>query len=146
MTGKKTREPITELRERLVIDMIINWDPTKKPLTREALTRRVNCSLGFSVTRQGLMKRDAIRDAYNLREKEITGDKPARADKEPFMGMLERQIENLKREATSKDKEITGYKELFVRIRHNARQMGIAMSALEAPVPRRTQPEETEKR
>ena len=131
--GRK-REPITETRERDIIEIIRNWDATKTKLTREGLVNRVTCQLGFTVTRQGLMKREAIRKAYEEREREIHEGQAISNPKEPLEEMYQRRLKAKDEELAQAKKKIAAFEELFVRYRYNAIQMGIDPARLEAPV------------
>lgn len=138
--GRK-REPITDAREAAIIALIDDWNPAKAALTREGLVKRIQCKLGLTFTRQGLMKRDAIRLAFERREKEIDGGAKPRAEKEPLEIVLERRIEELKATVEKQDATIKSYEALFLTYRYNARQHGITTAQLEAPIPARDQPE-----
>ncbi len=141
MADKRNYEMITETRERDILELIDNWDPKKKKFTREALKRRVECTLGFKISRQGMMKRDAILRAVERREKEIRGDKPPRAEADPLEIVLEKRVEDLQATVDKQAKEIAGYKDLFATYRYNARQLGITREQLESPIPARGQVE-----
>lgn len=143
MTREKgrSRETITESREAEIITLIDEWDPTKEPLTRQALVRRVKCKMGLVFTRQGLMKREPILLAFQRREKEINGDTKPRAEKEPAIVVLERENEALQAKVNDQTKVIAGFKEMFLTYRYNARQLGITREQLEAPIPPRNRPE-----
>jgi hypothetical protein len=131
------REQITESRERAAIDLIDNWDPAKARLSRQALARAVQERLGFKVTRQGLMKRAKIREAYSRREKDLQTGRTSRAQREPLAAILERRIAELEDLVRDKEVTISSYKELFVTYRYNARQLGISAEKLEAQIPSR---------
>lgn len=143
MSEKKSRrrEHITEAREAQIIILIDEWDNEKTPLSQEALVRRIKCKMGLCFSRQGLMKRTAIKDAFLRREKEIKGSRGTKVEKEPIIEKLDRQIENLKRDVAERDKIINNYEEMFVTYRYNARQLGIPREQLEAPIPPRNQSE-----
>ena len=134
--GRK-REPITESREQDIIDLIRRWDATRKKLTREGLTEMVGRCLGFTVTRQGLMKRDKIRKAYEEREREILEGQAISNPKEPLEEMYQRRLKAKDEELEQAKKKIAGFEELFVRYRYNAIQIGIDPARLEAPIPPR---------
>lgn len=141
MTDKRNYGQVTESREREIIEMIDTWNPAKKKLTREAVVRRIECSMGFKVSRPGLFKRPAVLKAFERREKEINGDKPPRAEADPLEVVLEKRVEELQAKLEGRDKEIERYKELFATYRFNARQLGITREQLEAPIPARGQVE-----
>ena len=131
--GRK-REPITESREQEIIELIRRWDATRKKLTREGLTEMVGRCLGFTVTRQGLMKRDKIRKAYEEREREILEGQAISNPKEPLEEMYQRRLKAKDEELAQAKKKIAAFEELFVRYRYNAIQMGVDPTRLEAPV------------
>lgn len=143
MTDKpiKKYEQITPSRERQIIEIIDTWDAKKKKLTREELVRRVKCVMGLEFSRQGLMKRPDIKTAFDRREKEITGGKPPRAEAEPLVVVLERQVEDLKAQVADRDKQIDSLNQLFVTYRYNAQQLGITPEQLEKAIPARGQTE-----
>ena len=134
---KRKREPITETRELDILEIINSWNAVTHKFTREALTRRVTCQLGFAVTRQGLMKRPKIKDAFEAREREFNAGMPVRAPKEALEEMYERRHNEMKAKLDSANNTISNFKELFVRYRYNARQLGIRGDQLEAPIPPR---------
>lgn len=142
MTGERMRTyaQITPSREREVIEIIDTWDPRKR-LTREELVRRVKQTMGLQVSRQGLMKREAIRNAFLRREKIICGDKPPRAKPDPLEVVLERRIEELQKQVADRDEQIDRFKQLFITHRYNAQQLGISPEMLEMPIPARGQVE-----
>lgn len=131
--GRK-RESITESREQDIIDLIRRWDATKARLTREGLVKRVSCQLGFTVTRQGLMKRDKIKKAYEEREREILEGQAISNPKEPLEDMYQRRLKAKDEELAQAKKKIAAFEELFVRYRYNAIQIGIDPARLEASV------------
>lgn len=134
--GRK-REPITPAREAEIIHLIEAWDATANPFNREALTRAVECRLGFTVTRQGLMKRDAIRNAFEDRQKEILLGQPLKPAKDPLEDRYERRVKQLIDEFDQAKATIENFKELFARYRYNANQHGLSRERLEAPIPPR---------
>lgn len=131
--GRK-REPITESREQDIIDLIRRWDAIKAKLTREGLVKQVTDQLGFTVTRQGLMKRDKIRKAYEEREREILEGQAISNPKEPLEEMYQRRLKAKDEELAQAKKKIAGFEDLFVRYRYNAIQIGVDPARLEAPV------------
>ena len=131
--GRK-RESISDTRERDIIEIIRRWDATKTKLTREGLVKRVSCQLGFVVTRQGLMKRDPIRKAYEEREREILEGQAISDPKEPLEEIYQRRLKAKDEELEKAKKKIAAFEELFVRYRYNAIQIGIDPARLEAPV------------
>lgn len=143
MNEKKSRrrEYITDAREAQIIILIDEWDEKIGPLSQEALVRRIKCKMDLTFSRQGLMKRTAIKAAFVRREKEINGSHKPRVEKEPLIVKLDRQIESLRQEVSDRDKIISNYEELFITYRYNARQLGIPRERLEAPIPPRNQPE-----
>lgn len=104
---------------------------------RSAPMRRGWSALGG--TRQGMMKRDAIKTAFERRLKEIAGDRPPRAEAEPLVVVLGRQVEDLKEQVASRDKQINAFKQLFVTYRYNAQQLGITPEQLDQLIPARNQ-------
>lgn len=140
-TRQRKREKITEAREIDIISIIDAWDPSEAPFTREGLVRRVKLKLGLEYSRQGLMKRDAIRAAFERRTKEVGGHAQPRSDKEPVTVTLERRYEGLRAKLAMQEEVIQRYKELFLTYRHNARQLGIRRDQLEAPILPRQQAE-----
>lgn len=134
--GRK-REPITPTRERDILEIIHNWDAIKTKLTREALVKRVTCQLGFVVTRQGLMKRDPIRKAYEEREREILEGQAISKPKEPLEEMYQRRLKAKDEELERAKKKIASFEELFIRYRYNANLIGVDPARLEAPIPPR---------
>lgn len=134
--GRK-RETITDTRERDIIEIIRSWDATKTKLTREGLVKRVTCQFGFVVTRQGLMKRDAIRKAYEERDREILEGQALSNPKEPLEEMFQRRLKAKDEELEKAKKTIIAFEELFVRYRYNATRIGIDPAKLEVPIPLR---------
>jgi hypothetical protein len=138
--GKK-RTPITDIIEAGIIALINDWDPERKPLTQESLVCGVKCRMGYEFSRQGLMKREPIRLAFQKRVDEIHGNTRSSATKEPLVDILERRISEMIRELAEKDRIISDYKEMFALHRYNARQLGISEAQLQAPISPRNQRE-----
>lgn len=138
--GKK-RTPITDVIEAGIIALINDWDPGRKPLTQESLVCGVKCRMGYDFTRQGLMKREPIRLAFQKRVDEIQGGTKSSAPKEPLVDILERRISDMTLELAEKDRILAEYKELFVLHLYNAHLLGITQAQLEAPARPRNQPE-----
>lgn len=136
--GKK-RTPITDLIEAGIIALINDWDPGRKPLTQESLVCGVKCRMGYDFTRQGLMKREPIRLAFQKRVDEIQGSTKSSAPKEPLVDILERRISEMTLELEEKEKILADYKELFAIYRYNARRLGITEAQLQAPISPRNQ-------
>ncbi|MCL6250392.1 hypothetical protein M3P36_04925 [Altererythrobacter sp. KTW20L] len=134
--GRK-RERITSAREKDIIQIIRDWNAETHKLTAVALERAVASQLGFTVSRQGMMKRDHIKTAFDARVLEIGLGQAKPKTKEPLEDMFERRIKALKEEVAEKDRAIEGFKETFVRYRYNAMRMGFKREALEAPIPPR---------
>lgn len=136
--GRK-RESITDAVEMNVIAIIDGWDPSESPLTQSGLERRVKDELNMTLTRQGLMKRDNIRLAFEARDKEINGEAKPKAENEPLTVILERRVAEIAADMRKKDEAIANYKVMFATYRYNARQLGITREQLEAPIPPRGQ-------
>ena len=133
----RRREQITQCRELEIIEVIDNWSLSNGKLSREALARTVCNGLNFQITRQGLMKREAIRKAYLRKELELSAGCAPRSDKEPLTVMLERRIEELLSLVADRDGDLARYKALFVTYHYNARHLGISTERLEQPIPSR---------
>jgi len=133
----RRRERITPAREKDIIRIITDWDAEFHKLTAVALERTVAAQLGFTVSRQGMMKRDPIKKAFETRVIEIGAGQAKPKVKEPLEDVYERRIQELKVEIAEKDRTIEAFKETFVRYRYNANRMGFKREALEAPIPPR---------
>ncbi|MFL0587808.1 hypothetical protein ACH0BU_14355 [Sphingomonas olei] len=66
-------------------------------------------------------------------------DKLPRAEAEPLVVVLERQVEDLKAQVADRGKQIGAFNQLFVTYRYNAQQLGITPEQLEKPIPARGQ-------
>lgn len=137
----KKRTPITDMIEAGIIALINDWDNSRKALTQESLVCGVKCKMGYEFTRQGLMKREPIRLAFQKRVNELHGNTRAPANKEALVDILERRIGEMTLELAEKDKLLSEYKELFALYRFNAHRLGIATSEFEAPIAPRNQSE-----
>lgn len=128
----RSRDALTEgVQDRIVL-LIQRWKADYGKFSASALERKVNASLGIKCTRQGLMKKDRIRAAFDERMRVQEGKQPTAKSGDVIM--LEQRIERLERDVAERDTKIAELQEIVVRFRANAKAIGIAAQRLEAPL------------
>lgn len=120
----------TGVQDRIVL-LIQGWKPEWGDFNASALERKVACCLGISCTRQGLLKKDAIKAAFDERMK-LGANTPK--EKSADVVVLQQRIERLEKELAGKQEKIDELQEVVTRYRYNAKLMGLSAERLEAPI------------
>lgn len=120
----------TSVQDRIVL-LIQGWKPEWGDFSASALERKVTRCLGISCTRQGLLKKEAIKAAFDERLK--LGTKKAKV-KSADVVVLQQRIDRLEEKLAQKVEENERLQELIIRHRHNAKLIGIPAERLEAPI------------
>jgi hypothetical protein len=130
-TNRK-REALTDAVQDRIILLIQRWKDDWGALNASSLERKVNTCLGIKCTRQGLMKKPRIEEAFNERLKIKGGKQPQSKSAEVIL--LEQRIRALESDVETRDAKIIELQEIVVRYRANAKAMGIQAGRLEAPI------------
>ena len=131
-TGKgRKRDALTQGVQDRVVLLIDEWKEEWGAFSASALERKVANSLGIRCTRQGLMKKEAIRTAFD-RRKAMAG-KPTKT-KSADAVVLEQRIKRLEQLLADKTDQVDQLQELVIRFRHNAKLMGFPADRLEKPI------------
>lgn len=130
----RRRDRITPALEDRIVRIAEAWQASWGEMTASAFARRVGDILGIRCTRQGLLKRKAVADAFEAQQRALKGSdgKPKRSsDIEILLARVKA------REATiaARDEEIRLLRQAIVRHRYNARNRGVSEFELEAPMP-----------
>lgn len=130
--GRK-RDALTQGVQDQIVALIERWKPDWGDLNASALERKVAGCLKISCTRQGLLKKDAIREAFEKRSQELKSGK-APKEKGADVVVLQRRIDSLEKELEARTKKVDELQEVVVRFRHHAKAMGIPPERFEAPI------------
>jgi hypothetical protein len=136
----RTRDALTTGIQDQIVDLIKGWKPDWEDFSASALERKVTCCLGINCTRQGLLKKDAIRAAFNERIA-LKTKKPAK-QKSADVVVLQQRITRLENQLAERGREVVALQEMVVRYRHNAKYLGLPAERLEAPIAPRVTPVE----
>ncbi len=131
-TGKGRRRDAltTGVQDRIVL-LIDGWKEEWGVFNASALERKVASCLGIRCTRQGLLKKEAIRTAFDHRK--AMADKPAKV-KSADAVVLEQRINRLEQLLADKTAQVEQLQELLIRFRYNAKLMGLPADRLERPI------------
>lgn len=128
--GRKRDALTTGVQDRVVL-LIDGWKEEWGTFNASALERKVASCLGIRCTRQGLLKKEAIRAAFDRRK--ATADKPVK-NKSAEAVVLEQRINRLERLLADKTAQVDHLQELLIRFRYNAKLMGLPADRLERPI------------
>ncbi len=120
----------TSVQDKIVL-LIEGWKPEWGKFSGSALERKVASCLGIPCTRQGLLKKDRIKDAFDERMK-LKGKQPKAKSAE--VTVIEQRNERLKSQLDERDTQVEHLQELVTRFRFNAKNMGIPVERLEQPI------------
>lgn len=127
----RKRDALTQgIQDRIVL-LIQGWKPEWGDFNASALERKVTCCLGIACTRQGLLKKEGIKAAFEERIK--LGTKRPK-EKSADVVLLQQRIKRLEDRLAEAEKKSEALTEVVTRFRHNARLMGLAAERLEAPI------------
>jgi hypothetical protein len=101
------------------------------PLNGSALERKVTCCIGIRCTRQGLLKKKAIKDAFDRRI--ALAGKPAKAQSADAV-VFEQRIDRLEQRLAEKTAQVEQLQELVILFRYNAKLLGLPAERLERPI------------
>ena len=128
---QRKRDALTQSVQDKVVLLIQGWKPEWGQFNGSALERKVSCCLGITCTRQGLLKKQSIKDAFDERIK--LGDKQPR-QKSPETVVLQQRIDHLEKLLEEKTGQVDHLQEVITRFRYNAKLMGIPVERLETPI------------
>lgn len=128
---QRKRDAITTSIEDKVVLILEGWKPEWGRLSASALERKVTNCLGIACTRQGLLKRDRIKTAFDERMK--LGEKQPKP-KSAEATVLQQRIDRLEKLLQEKTDQVDNLHEVVTRFRYNAKLMGIPVERLEAPI------------
>lgn len=133
-TPGRPRDRITPALEDRIVRIAEAWQTSWGEMTASAFARRVGDTLGIRCTRQGLLKRKAVADAFEAQRRALKG----REGRQKRSNEVEILLARVKaREATiaARDEEIRLLRQIIVRHHYNARNRGVSEVELEAPMP-----------
>ncbi|MFI8666326.1 hypothetical protein ACIGGE_07820 [Qipengyuania sp. NPDC077410] len=131
-TGKgRKRDALTQGVQDRVVLLIEEWKEEWGAFSASALERKVASCLGIRCTRQGLLKKDAIKTAFDRRK--AKAGKPANS-KSAEAVVLEQRIKRLEQLLAEKTAQVEQLQEMVIRFRHNAKLMGFPADRLERPI------------
>ncbi len=128
--GRK-RDALTQGVQDRVVLLIDEWKEEWGAFSASALERKVASCLGIRCTRQGLLKKDAIKTAFDRRK--AKAGKPAKS-KSAEAVVLEQRIKRLEQLLADKTAQVEQLQEMVIRFRHNAKLMGFPADRLERPI------------
>lgn len=128
--GRKRDALTTGVQDRVVL-LIDGWKEEWGTFNASALERKVASCLGIRCTRQGLLKKEAIRAAFERRK--ATADRPVK-HKSAKAVVLEQRIQRLEQLLAAKTTQVDQLQELLIRFRYNAKLMGLPADRLERPI------------
>ena len=128
---QRKRDAITTSVEDKVVLILEGWKPEWGRLSQSALERKVTNCLGIACTRQGLLKRDRIKTAFDERIK--LGDRQPKP-KSAEVVVLQQRIDRLEKLLREKTDQVDNLHEVVTRFRYNAKLMGLPVERLEAPI------------
>lgn len=128
----RTRDLLTDAVQDQIVLLIQRWKADWGVFNASALERKVNTCLGIRCTRQGMMKKDRIKEAFDERLKAKDRQQPK--EKSADVIVLETRIGQLEKEVAAKDAKINELQEVVIRFRANAKAIGIPADRLEAPI------------
>ncbi len=128
--GRKRDALTTGVQDRIVL-LIEGWKPEWGAFSASALERKVTYCLGIKCTRQGLLKKETIKAAFDSRMG-LAG-KPAKQRSADEV-VLQQRIDRLEQLLADKTRQVDQLQELLIRFRYNAKLMGLPVEQLEAPV------------
>lgn len=137
-TRGRDRDRITPAMEDRILGILREW---KGPLTGDAFAARVSDTLRIKCTRQGLLKRETIRTAFDEKRKELEGGSP-KPKRPAEIDLLLERVKAKEAIIAAKDEQIRLLKQTIVRHHYNARDRGISETDLEKPIPPKAVPEE----
>lgn len=138
--GRKRDALTSGVQDRVVL-LIEEWKDEWGTFSATALERKVAEHLGIRCTRQGLLKKETIKTAFD-RRKTMAGKKIRTRSAEAMV--LEQRIGRLERLLAEKTAQVERFQELLIRIRYNSKAIGISNDRLEAPIPPLTVKNESE--
>lgn len=130
--GRK-REALTQGVQDQIVLLIERWKPDWGDLNGSTLERKVSGCLKITCTRQGLLQKTAIKDAFEKQQSVLRGGKPEKT-KSADVVVLQQRIDRLEKEGREKTAKIDELQEVVVRFRANAKAMGIPTERFEAPI------------
>ena len=130
----RPRDRITPALEDRIVRIAEAWQASWGEMTASAFARRVGDTLGIRCTRQGLLKRKAVADAFEAQREALKegGGKPKRSSD---VEMLLARVKAREATIAARDEEIRLLKQTIVRHHYNARNRGVSEMELEAPMP-----------
>jgi len=134
--GRKRHALTTSVQDQVVL-LIDGWKLEWGAFSASALERKVTCCLGIKCTRQGLLKKEAIKAAFDRRI--ALAEKPANT-KSADAVVLQQRVDRLEQLLAKKSAQVDQLQELLIRFRYNAKLMGLPAERLEIPIAPLTSP------
>lgn len=130
-TGRSRDALTTGVQDRIVL-MIQGWKIDWGEFNASALERKVSSCLQITCTRQGLMKKEAIKQAFDARMN-LVGKAPPRTKPADEI-VLRQRIDRVEGDLAKAKTKIEQLEELVARQRFNAKMVGIPTGRLEQPI------------
>jgi len=138
-----TKPRLTEEDIRIIVALIEAWAGV---LTWDLLVQRVERILGRSYSRQALDGHDAIKASYQARKRRdravrdgLKAGRNAIYDMPPELAMARQRIEAADVRIKALEQQLERYKQQFVVWLYNARNAGVTVEKLNAPLPATSQ-------
>lgn len=133
-TPGRKRDALTQGVQDQVILLIERWKPDWGDLNATNLERKVSGCLKITCTRQGLLKKGAIKAAFDKQLSILNSGAKPPITKSADIVVLQQRIDRIEKENAEKTAKIDELQEVIVRFRANAKSMGIPTERFEAPI------------